>query len=141
MIYLDNAATSFPKPPEVIRAMAGVEEKMGANPGRGGHRLALRAGRVVEHCREEAARLLGVHHPERILFTANCTEALNLAISGTLRHGDEVICSYAEHNAVMRLLDRYVSRGKSRCICLRRMNAASCPLLLYAASSAAKPHW
>lgn len=51
MIYLDNAATSFPKPPEVIRAMAGVEEKMGANPGRGGHRLALRAGRVVEHCR------------------------------------------------------------------------------------------
>ena len=57
MIYLDNAATSFPKPPEVIRAMAGVEEKMGANPGRGGHRLALRAGRVVEHCREEAARL------------------------------------------------------------------------------------
>ena len=52
MIYLDNAATSFPKPPEVIRAMAGVEEKMGANPGRGGHRLALRAGRVVEHCRE-----------------------------------------------------------------------------------------
>lgn len=56
MIYLDNAATSFPKPPEVIRAMAGVEEKMGANPGRGGHRLALRAGRVVEHCREEAAR-------------------------------------------------------------------------------------
>ena len=49
MIYLDNAATSFPKPPEVIRAMAGVEEKMGANPGRGGHRLELRAGRVVEH--------------------------------------------------------------------------------------------
>lgn len=112
MIYLDNAATSFPKPPEVIRAMAGVEEKMGTNPGRGGHRLALRAGRVVEHCREEAARLLGVHHPERILFTANCTEALNLAISGTLRRGDEVICSYAEHNAVMRLLDRYVSRGE-----------------------------
>ena len=67
---------------------------------------------VVEHCREEAARLLGVHHPERILFTANCTEALNLAISGTLRRGDEVICSYAEHNAVMRLLDRYVSRGE-----------------------------
>ena len=112
MIYLDNAATSFPKPPEVIRAMAGVEEKMGANPGRGGHRLALHAGRVVEHCREEAARLLGVHHPERILFTANCTEALNLAISGTLWRGDEVICSYAEHNAVMRLLDRYVSRGE-----------------------------
>ena len=112
MIYLDNAATTFPKPPEVIRAMAGVEEKMGANPGRGGHRLSLRAGRVVEHCREEAARLLHVSHPDRILFTANCTEALNLAISGTLRRGDEVICSYAEHNAVMRLLDRYVTRGE-----------------------------
>ena len=120
MIYLDNAATTLHKPPQVGQAMLEALQTAGnpgrgahePNPGRGGHRLALRAGRVVEHCREEAARLLGVHHPERILFTANCTEALNLAISGTLRRGDEVICSYAEHNAVMRLLDRYVSRGE-----------------------------
>lgn len=114
MIYLDNAATSFPKPPQVIRAVAGVMEKIGANPGRGGHSLALQAGRIVEGCRAEAATLLGMTHPERILFTANCTEALNLAISGTLHRGDEVICSYAEHNAVMRLLNRYVTRGEIR---------------------------
>lgn len=112
MIYLDNAATSFPKPPQVIRAATGTLEKLGANPGRGGHRLALCAGKIVEACREEAARLLCMEHPERILFTKNCTEALNLAIAGTLHQGDEVLCSHAEHNAVMRLLQRYVSAGQ-----------------------------
>lgn len=112
MIYLDNAATSFPKPPQVIAAMAGVLEKIGANPGRGGHRLALEAGRVVEGCREAAAELLGVSAAERVIFTRNCTEALNLAISGTLCQGDEVICSHAEHNAVMRVLERYASAGE-----------------------------
>lgn len=111
MIYLDNAATSFPKPPQVIKAVAGSLEFLGVNPGRGGHRLAIQAGRVVQACREEAARLLGMNHPERIIFTRNCTEALNLAISGTLHQGDEVLCSHAEHNAVMRLLDRYVTAG------------------------------
>lgn len=111
MIYLDNAATTYPKPPQVLRAMTGVMEKFGANPGRGGHQFALRAGRVVEACRDAAASLLGVKSPERVIFTRNCTEALNLAISGMLHRGDEVICSHAEHNAVMRVLDRYVSRG------------------------------
>ena len=84
MIYLDNAATSFPKPPQVIHAVSGTMEKLGANPGRGGHRLALQAGRVVQACREEAARLLDMEKPERIVFTKNCTEALNLAISGEI---------------------------------------------------------
>jgi len=112
MIYLDNAATTFPKPPEVLRAMAGTMEKLGGNPGRGGHRLSLLAGRVVESCREAAAELLGVTSPERIIFTKNCTESLNLAISGMLRPGDEVVCSHGEHNAVMRVLARLVSRGE-----------------------------
>ncbi len=112
MIYLDNAATSFPKPPEVIRAMSGTLEKIGANPGRGGHRLSLCAGAVVESCREALCGLLGMEHPERVLFTASCTEALNLAIGGVLHDGDEVICSHAEHNAVMRLLDRYQRAGQ-----------------------------
>ena len=112
MIYLDNAATSFPKPPQVIRAVSGTMEKLGANPGRGGHRLALRAGRVVQACREEAARLLDMAQPERIIFTKNCTEALNLAISGVLKQGDEVLCSHGEHNAVMRLLKRYEAWGQ-----------------------------
>lgn len=112
MIYLDNAATSFPKPPEVVKAMAGTLEKLGVNPGRGGHRLALCAGRVVESCREEICALLGMEHPERVIFTASCTEAINLAITGTLRKGDEVLCTHAEHNAVMRVLDRYERAGQ-----------------------------
>lgn len=112
MIYLDNAATSFPKPPQVIRAMTGALEKLGANPGRGGHRPALRAGRVVQACREEAALLLGMERPEKIIFTKNCTEALNLAIAGTVKPGGEVLCSHAEHNAVMRLLKGMEAQGK-----------------------------
>ena len=112
MIYLDNAATSFPKPPQVIRAMAGTLDKLGVNPGRGGHRLTLCAGRIVQRCREELADMFGASSSERVIFTHNCTEALNLAIAGTLRQGDEVLCSHAEHNAVMRLLERYVSSGQ-----------------------------
>lgn len=109
MIYLDNAATSFPKPPQVIRGMTEVLQQYGANPGRGGHQLALQAGRTVEKCREAAAALLGAR-PERVIFTRNCTESLNLAILGMLHKGDEVICSHSEHNAVMRPLERLVSR-------------------------------
>lgn len=112
MIYLDNAATTFPKPPQVVRAAAGAMEKLGANPGRGGHRLSLMAGRVVESCREAAAELLGVRSPERVIFTRNCTESLNLAILGMLRPGDEALCSHGEHNAVMRVLARLVGRGE-----------------------------
>ena len=111
MIYLDNAATTFPKPPEVIRAMADAMQHYGANPGRGGHQLALQAGKTVEKCRAAAATLLGAR-PERVVFTRNCTESLNLAIMGTLRKGDEVICSHGEHNAVMRPLERFVRRGE-----------------------------
>lgn len=112
MIYLDNAATSYPKPPQVIRAMAGTLEKLGANPGRGGHHLAVCAGRVVQRCREELAELTGIRQPERVIFTHSCTESLNLAISGTLHEGDEVLCSHGEHNAVMRQLDRYAAAGQ-----------------------------
>ena len=111
MIYLDNAATSFPKPPQVLRAMTEALQNFGANPGRGGHQLALQAGRTVEKCREAAAALLGAPSPERVIFTRNCTESLNIAITGTLHKGDEVICSHGEHNAVMRPLERFVSRG------------------------------
>lgn len=112
MIYLDNAATSYPKPPQVSRTAAGVMEKLGANPGRGGHRLALAAGRVVQTCREEAARLFRMEAPERVIFTSGCTEALNLAIAGTLHPGDEVLVTPFEHNAVMRPLQRYVDWGQ-----------------------------
>ena len=110
MIYLDNAATTYPKPPEVLRAMQQVLESCGANPGRGGHQLSLEAGRVVEGCRECAAELLGVSAPERLIFTPGCTHALNLAICGMVRPGCEIICSHAEHNAVLRVLHRCIVR-------------------------------
>ena len=112
MIYLDNAATSFPKPPEVVRAVRGVMEKIGGNPGRAGHEGALAGGRILEACREQAAEYAGIPSPERVIFCLNCTDALNIAIRGTLRVGDEVIVSHAEHNAVMRPLMGYHDAGK-----------------------------
>ena len=112
MIYLDNAATSYPKPPQVIRAMAGTLDKLGANPGRSGHRLSLCAGRIIQRCREELADLFGVANPERVIFTGSCTESLNLAIGGMLHQGDEVVVSHAEHNAVMRPLRRWEKLGQ-----------------------------
>ncbi len=111
MIYLDNAATSFPKPPEVIRAVSGVMKKIGGNPGRAGHEASLAGGRIISHCRELAAELLGCSSPERIIFCLNCTDALNIALRGTLQWGDEVLVSHAEHNAVMRVLKGYEAQG------------------------------
>ncbi len=112
MIYLDNAATSFPKPPEVARAMCGVLQKIGANPGRAGHRMALAAGRVIYECREELARFLDVQDASRLAFCSNCTDALNLAIHGMLRPGDHVIATMLEHNSVLRPLSGLLLGGK-----------------------------
>ncbi|MBR6571809.1 MAG: aminotransferase class V-fold PLP-dependent enzyme [Clostridia bacterium] len=114
MIYLDNAATSFPKPPAVVRAMAGTLQKLGGNPGRAGHRISLCAGRIVQNCRELLAQAFHAPGAENIVFTASCTEALNIAIRGSLCEGDEVICSHAEHNAVMRVLKELEAAGSIR---------------------------
>jgi cysteine desulfurase family protein len=103
MIYLDNAATTWPKPPGVEQAV--VEAlRGGANPGRGSHQLSLAAGRMVYHTRELLSRLFNAGDPSRIIFTINCTEALNLAISGLLRSGDHVVTSGMEHNSMIRPL-------------------------------------
>jgi cysteine desulfurase family protein len=104
MIYLDNAATSFPKPPQVIRAMNDFLERAGGNPGRSGHRLSVEAGRIVYDAREAIAELFGARDPLRVIFTLNATHALNLALRGILRAGDRVITTGIEHNAVMRPL-------------------------------------
>ena len=112
MIYLDNAATSYPKPPEVTRAVCGVMEKIGGNPGRAGHTGSLAGGRILERCRELAAQYAGISAPERVIFCLNCTDALNMAIRGTLHAGDEVLVSHAEHNAVLRPLMGYHDAGK-----------------------------
>jgi cysteine desulfurase family protein len=111
MIYLDHAATSWPKPPEVLRAMAAFLERAGGNPGRSGHRLSLEAGRIVYDAREAIASLFGAPDPLRVLFTLNATQALNLALSGLLRPGDHVVATGMEHNAVMRPLRHLESGG------------------------------
>ena len=111
MIYLDNAATSWPKPPMVARAMTGTLLKLGGNPGRSGHKLSLCGGRIMERCRELLAEHLDAPSADNVIFTSGCTEALNLAIRGSLYKGDEVLCSHAEHNAVMRVLKSLEAEG------------------------------
>ncbi|WP_305041083.1 aminotransferase class V-fold PLP-dependent enzyme [Geoalkalibacter sp.] len=103
-IYLDNAATSFPKPEEVHHAVSATLRNTGANPGRGGHHLALEAGRIVFEAREAAADIIGARDASRIAFTGNATEAINFGLLGLLRPGDRVVTSTMEHNAVTRPL-------------------------------------
>ncbi len=102
MIYLDNAATTFPKPPSVSNAVKDFMENCGGNPGRGGHELSRMAGDRVYACREALAELFNIGNPERIAFTKNATEALNTAINGIVGEGDEILISAMEHNSVLR---------------------------------------
>jgi cysteine desulfurase family protein len=113
IIYFDNAATSWPKPPEVNAAMQKYMRKIGANPGRSGHRLSVEAARVIYNTREKLAQLFNVSDPLRIVLTKNATEALNIAISGFLKPGDHVITSSMEHNSVMRPLRAMEQKGVS----------------------------
>lgn len=110
MIYLDNAATSWPKPPSVATAMTHYMAEIGANPGRSGHRLAVAAARTVYDAREAVADLFHAPDPLHVVFGANATEALNLALNGLLRPGDHVVTGSMEHNSVMRPL-RALERG------------------------------
>jgi len=103
-IYLDNAATSFPKPPQVTEAMTHYMREVGANPGRSGHRLSLEASRIVEHARKSLATLFNISDSTRIAFTMNVTESINMVLYGFLNAGDHVIASSMEHNSVMRPL-------------------------------------
>lgn len=112
-VYFDNAATSFPKPPDVIDAVALTLREVGGNPGRGGHRMALAANRAVCDARDAIADLFGVRDSGRIVFTASATEALNLAIKGLLRTGDHVVTTSLEHNAVVRPLKALEAQGVS----------------------------
>ena len=104
VIYLDNAATSFPKAPGVIEAMGNFMATTAGNPGRSGHALALGAQAVVAATRRGLATLLGAPDPSRVIFTANATDALNQALWGLLAAGDRVITTSVEHNAVARPL-------------------------------------
>ena len=110
-IYLDNAATSFPKPPQVKEAMVHYLEAVGANPGRAGHQLAIEASRIVQNTREKIAALFNIHDTRRIVFTLNVTESLNTILYGFLNPGDHVITTAMEHNSVMRPLKHLQEKG------------------------------
>ena len=103
-IYLDNAASSWPKPDATWQAMEHFMRSVGANPGRSGHRLSIEAGRIIIDAREALAELFGIDDPLRICFTRNATESLNIAINGMLQPGDHCITTSMEHNSVMRPL-------------------------------------
>jgi cysteine desulfurase/selenocysteine lyase len=104
MIYLDNAATSFPKPEPVYQALDHFARTTLANPGRSGHRMALASERVLDDTRHALNQFFRGESPDRWIFTLNCTDALNMAIKGTVNPGDHVITSDLEHNSISRPL-------------------------------------
>lgn len=111
-IYLDNAATSHPKPQAVVDAVVRAMTGFNANPGRSGHRAALDAARAVLEAREQLASLVNAPDAMRVVHCFNCTDALNLAIKGSLRVGDHVIATQLEHNSVLRPLAGLAARGR-----------------------------
>ena len=109
-IYLDNAATSFPKPDAVYAAVDTYNRQCGVSVGRGAYHQAVEVGAVIKRCRARAAEILGAESPERIIFTFNATDSLNLAIHGLLEPGDHVVTSVVEHNSVRRPLREWQTR-------------------------------
>lgn len=112
MIYLDNAATSFPKPEAVYQALDAFARHDLANPGRAGHKMALAAERALDDCRHLLNQFFHGEGPERFIFTLNCTDALNMAFKGVLKEGDHVITTDLEHNSVSRPLRAMELAGK-----------------------------
>lgn len=112
MIYLDNAATTYPKPQSVRRALANAS-MTAANPGRSGHKMSFAASEQIYRCRVKAAELFGAGSPENVCFTLNCTYAANAVIKGMLSSGDHVVISDMEHNAVVRPLHALSKQGVS----------------------------
>ncbi len=110
IVYLDNAATTFPKPQSVTEAVVRCMQSAGGNPGRGSHTMALRAAEVLFDCRREAASLFGAESPAQILFTMNTTYALNTALKSVLRPGDHVLIGDKEHNSVLRPVAQAAAR-------------------------------
>lgn len=111
MIYLDNGATSFPKPLSVRQNVDISLKKFSANPGRSGHSLSLRAAKEIFECRKRLKELFNANSEEEIIFTENCTMALNTVIFGLLSEGDHVLISSMEHNSVTRPLESLKDKG------------------------------
>lgn len=112
LIYLDHAATTFPRPPEVLNRMVAQYARMGCSPGRGGYDMAVEAEGFVYGVRRRVASLFGAADPDRVVFTANATDALNLAIFGLARRGTHVVSTRLEHNSVLRPLHHLKQIGQ-----------------------------
>ena len=117
VLYMDNAATGWPKPEATLQAMLDYQRKSGGSPGRSGHRLSLDAGRILYETREALALLFHVEDPLRIVLTKNATEALNIVLGGLLAPGDQVVTTAVEHNSVMRPLRHLETRGVELTVC------------------------
>ena len=111
MIYLDNSASTLVKPKEVISAVNEAMTKYTANPGRSGHKKSLLVAQEVEYVRANISDFMGNAHPERVIFTQNCSDALNLAILGSVKPGGHVICTENEHNSTLRPLEHLKSHN------------------------------
>ena len=112
MIYLDNSATTFVKPKEVLRKLNLAVTKCAANPGRSGHKLSIIAASEVESTRQKLAEMFCLESESNVIFTANCSAALNLAILGSVKSGGHVVCTENEHNSVLRPLEHLKMQGK-----------------------------
>ena len=111
MIYLDNAATTFPKPPAVTQAITNAMKKYGANPGRSGHKMSIESALEIYRCRNEISDFFNAEGPEYVVFTLNCTYAANMVLKGLLKPGNHVVISCLEHNAVTRPLRALEEKG------------------------------
>jgi len=111
MIYVDNAATSWPKPEIVYETMESFLREKGGNPGRASHSLAIAAGTAIEEARILAARLINAPEKNRVIFTSNCTDALNLGLKGLLKSGNHVITDRISHNSIVRPLTKLEQQG------------------------------
>ncbi|MGH7215251.1 MAG: aminotransferase class V-fold PLP-dependent enzyme [Tepidisphaeraceae bacterium] len=112
-LYLDNAATSFPKPRTVTEAMVRYATELGASAGRGAYREAVETGELINECRRRLNRLFNGQRPEHFIFTLNCSDALNLAIKGLINPAEEshAICTHIDHNSILRPLNALQDRG------------------------------
>ena len=106
MIYIDNAASSFPKPQSVIKGVCRYISSNGANPGRSGHKLSIAASNIVFDTRCSIAKMFGVLEPENVAFIPNATYGINMLLMGIVKKGDHVVTTELEHNSVLRPLER-----------------------------------
>jgi len=112
-LYMDNAATSFPKPKTVLEAMSRYAAELGASAGRGAYREAAQTGELMNECRRRLDKLFHGQGPQRFVFTLNCTDALNLAIKGLIdpEQTNHVICTQIDHNSILRPVNALADRG------------------------------